>query len=92
MVDTLDPHSEYLESKDNEELEEDLDGEYGGIGVEVEMHKGAYSVISPIPGSPGTRPASAWVTRSRPSTARPSSRASPWTTSWTSSAASRTPT
>jgi len=55
MVDTLDPHSEYLESKDNEELEEDLDGEYGGIGVEVEMHKGAYSVISPIPGSPGDK-------------------------------------
>jgi carboxyl-terminal processing protease len=55
MVDTLDPHSEYLESKDNAELEEDLDGEYGGIGVEVEMHKGAYSVISPIPGSPGDK-------------------------------------
>jgi carboxyl-terminal processing protease len=55
MVDSLDPHSEYLESKDNEELEEDLDGEYGGIGVEVEMHKGAFSVISPLPGSPGDR-------------------------------------
>jgi carboxyl-terminal processing protease len=55
MVDSLDPHSEYLESKDNQELEEDLDGEYGGIGVEVEMHKGAFSVISPIPGSPGDR-------------------------------------
>jgi carboxyl-terminal processing protease len=55
MVDSLDPHSQYLESKDNQELEEDLDGEYGGIGVEVEMHKGAYSVIDPIPGSPGDR-------------------------------------
>jgi carboxyl-terminal processing protease len=55
MVDSLDPHSQYLESKDNAELEEDLDGEYGGIGVEVEMHKGAFSVINPIPGSPGER-------------------------------------
>ena len=55
MVDSLDPHSEYLESKDNQELEEDLDGEYGGIGVEVEMHNGAFSVISPIPGSPGDK-------------------------------------
>jgi carboxyl-terminal processing protease len=55
MVDSLDPHSEYLESKDNQDLEEDLDGEYGGIGVEVEMHKGAYSVVAPIPGSPGDR-------------------------------------
>ena len=55
MVDSLDPHSEVLESKDNQELEEDLDGEYGGIGVEVEMHHGAYSVVAPIPGSPGDR-------------------------------------
>ncbi len=55
MVDSLDPHSEYLESKDNQELEEDLDGEYGGIGVEVEMHKGAFCVVAPIPGSPGDR-------------------------------------
>jgi carboxyl-terminal processing protease len=55
MVESLDPHSEFLESKDNEELEEDLDGEYGGIGVEVEMHKGIFTVVEPIPGSPGDR-------------------------------------
>jgi len=55
MVESLDPHSEYLESKDNQELEEDLDGEYGGIGVEVEIHHGAYSVVNPIAGSPGDR-------------------------------------
>jgi carboxyl-terminal processing protease len=55
MVDSLDPHSQFLEAKDNEELEEDLSGEYGGIGVEVELHKGAYSVINPIAGSPGDR-------------------------------------
>jgi carboxyl-terminal processing protease len=55
MVESLDPHSEYLESKDNAELEEDLDGEYGGIGVEVESHKGAFTVVEPIPDSPGAR-------------------------------------
>ncbi|HMD60026.1 MAG TPA: S41 family peptidase [Opitutaceae bacterium] len=55
MVDSLDPHSEYLDSKDNQELEEDLDGEYGGIGVEVEMHNGAFAVVAPIAGSPGDR-------------------------------------
>ncbi|HEY1764561.1 MAG TPA: S41 family peptidase [Opitutaceae bacterium] len=55
MVDSLDPHSEFLESKDNQELEEDLDGEYGGIGVEVELHKDAFAVVAPIPGSPGFR-------------------------------------
>lgn len=55
MVDSLDPHSEYLESKDNQELEEDLDGEFGGIGIEVETHNGAFAVISPVDGSPGER-------------------------------------
>jgi len=55
MVDSLDPHSQFLEAKDNEELEEDLSGEYGGIGVEVEEHKGTFSVVTPIAGSPGDR-------------------------------------
>jgi carboxyl-terminal processing protease len=55
MVDSLDPHSQYLEAKDFAELEEDLSGEYGGIGIEVEVHKGAFSVINPIAGSPGEK-------------------------------------
>lgn len=55
MVDSLDPHSQFLEAKDNAELEEDLTGEYGGIGIEVEVRKGAFSVINPIAGSPGDR-------------------------------------
>ena len=55
MVDTLDPHSEYLESKDNEALEEDLNGEFGGIGVEVEVRSDRFIVISPIAGSPSAR-------------------------------------
>jgi carboxyl-terminal processing protease len=55
MVDSLDPHSQFLEAKDNEELEEDLTGEYGGIGIEVEVRKGSFSVINPIAGSPGEK-------------------------------------
>ncbi len=55
MVEPLDPHSEYLESRDNQELEEDLDGEYGGIGIEIETRKGSLVVTSPIPGGPGAK-------------------------------------
>jgi carboxyl-terminal processing protease len=55
MVETLDPHSEYLESKDNAELEEDLSGEFGGIGVEVEVRSGRIVVVAPVAGSPGER-------------------------------------
>ena len=55
MVENLDPHSEYLESKDNQELEEDLDGEYGGIGVEIESTRGVLTVTLPIARAPGAK-------------------------------------
>ncbi|MEO6876342.1 MAG: S41 family peptidase [Opitutaceae bacterium] len=55
MVESLDPHSEFLESKDYNELEEELSGDFSGIGVQVEMRKGRVVVIAPIAGSPGER-------------------------------------
>ena len=55
MVETLDPHSEYLESKDNEQLEDDLSGEFGGIGIQVEVRDGHVYVISPMKGTPSDR-------------------------------------
>jgi carboxyl-terminal processing protease len=55
MVESLDPHSEFLESKDNKELEEDLSGEFGGIGIQVETRGGKVVVIAPIAGTPGER-------------------------------------
>ena len=55
MVESLDPHSEFLESKDNAELEEDLSGEFGGVGVQVEVRSGKIVVIQPMPGTPADR-------------------------------------
>lgn len=55
MVEALDPHSEFLEAKDSEEFEEDLTGEFGGIGIQVETRHGKAIVISPVAGSPGDR-------------------------------------
>ena len=55
MVESLDPHSEYMEAKDNAELEEDLSGEFGGIGIEVETREDRIVVISPIAGTPADR-------------------------------------
>ena len=55
MVESLDPHSEFLEAKDNKEFEEDLTGEFGGIGIEVETRQGKAIVIAPIAGTPGAR-------------------------------------
>ena len=55
MVESLDPHSEFLEAKDNKEFEEDLTGEFGGIGIEVESRGGRAVVIATIPDTPGAR-------------------------------------
>ena len=55
MVESLDPHSEFLEAKDNKEFEEDLTGEFGGIGIEVETRQGKAIVIAPIAGTPSDR-------------------------------------
>ena len=55
MVESLDPHSQYMESQDNSDLEEDLSGEFGGVGINVEIHAGRIQVIAPIAGSPGDR-------------------------------------
>jgi carboxyl-terminal processing protease len=55
MIESLDPHSEFLEARDNEEFEEDLTGEFGGIGVQVETRDNRVIVIAPLAGTPGER-------------------------------------
>ncbi|MSU23984.1 MAG: S41 family peptidase [Opitutus sp.] len=55
LVEALDPHSEFLEAKDNQEFEEDLSGEFGGVGIEVETRHGRAMVIAPLEGAPGAR-------------------------------------
>jgi carboxyl-terminal processing protease len=55
MVESLDPHSEFLESADNKELTDELSGEFGGIGVQVEILHGRVIVVAPMPGTPGQR-------------------------------------
>jgi carboxyl-terminal processing protease len=55
MVESLDPHSQFLEAKDDAALEEDLTGEFGGIGVEVEGHAGRVLVVGLVAGAPGDR-------------------------------------
>jgi len=55
MLETLDPHSEFLEAKDNEEFEEDLTGEFGGVGLQVETRQNRVIVIASLAGTPGER-------------------------------------
>ncbi len=55
MVESLDPHSEFLEKALNDEFEEDITGEFGGVGIQVETRQGRIVVIAPLAGTPGER-------------------------------------
>lgn len=55
MVESLDPHSEYLEARDFEDLEEQLSGDFSGIGIQVETRDGRVLVVAPIANSPAER-------------------------------------
>ncbi len=55
MVEALDPHSEFLEKKHREEFEEDITGEFGGVGLQVETRAGRVVIITPMAGTPSER-------------------------------------
>jgi carboxyl-terminal processing protease len=56
MLSTLDPHSEFLDPAKFEELKKDTEGEFGGLGIIVEMGKdNVLTVVSPMEDSPGYR-------------------------------------
>ena len=55
MLQSLDPHSIYLNPKNFDELKNDTKGEFAGLGIEVTMERGLVKVISPIDGTPAYR-------------------------------------
>lgn len=55
MVAELDPHSSYLPRQDFAVFQQDTEGRFGGIGVEVDFTADFVTVIAPIEGSPAQR-------------------------------------
>jgi carboxyl-terminal processing protease len=55
MVNSLDPHSEFLDPEDYQELQDDTEGQFGGLGLVVQAKDGYVTVISPMDNSPGLR-------------------------------------
>ncbi|MET0232237.1 MAG: S41 family peptidase, partial [Rhodanobacteraceae bacterium] len=51
----LDPHSEYLDRKQIDDLTEDTTGSYNGLGIEVVQADGTLRVVAPIDDSPAER-------------------------------------
>src|SRR5579864_857370 len=52
MLSSLDPHSSYLNSKNFRDLQTQMRGEFGGLGIEVTMENGLVKVVSPIDDTP----------------------------------------
>jgi len=55
MLSGLDPHSAYLPPDDYKELQVGTSGQFGGLGIEVNMEDGFVKVISPIDDTPAQR-------------------------------------
>lgn len=55
MVSGLDPHSSYLDSEAFKDLQTNTQGEFGGLGIEVNMEDGLVKVVSPIEDTPAFR-------------------------------------
>jgi len=50
-----DPHTSLIRASDYEDLRIRTEGEYGGVGLEVQERNGYVTVMTPIPGGPGER-------------------------------------
>ncbi|MBM3882135.1 MAG: S41 family peptidase [Verrucomicrobia bacterium] len=55
MLNTLDPHSEFLEPPKYDDLKKDTEGFFGGIGIQVGLREDQLTVIAPIDDTPASR-------------------------------------
>ncbi|MFP4525753.1 MAG: S41 family peptidase [Bacteroidales bacterium] len=55
IVEDLDPHTVYLTKEEVQEMNESLEGNFEGIGIEFNIHNDTIYVISPISGGPSEK-------------------------------------
>jgi len=55
MMNTLDPHSAFLDEKVFAKMQEDTSGEFGGLGIEVTQKDGVIVIITSIDDTPAYR-------------------------------------
>jgi carboxyl-terminal processing protease len=54
-VGKLDPHSEFLDADEFQQLQDDTEGQFGGLGLVVAMRDGRITVVAPMEDTPGSR-------------------------------------
>jgi|WetSurMetagenome_2_1015567.scaffolds.fasta_scaffold00476_13 carboxyl-terminal processing protease len=55
MLSILDPHSNYFEKKQYDELMIQTEGKFGGLGIQIAIRDKVLTVMTPIPGTPAER-------------------------------------
>jgi carboxyl-terminal processing protease len=55
MINTLDPHSEFLDAEKYKELQSDTEGRFGGLGIVITLKDNYVTVLAPMDGTPGYR-------------------------------------
>jgi len=55
LLEELDAHSAYMDQKTYKEMQVQMKGEFGGLGIVVGLRDGALSVISPIDDTPAAK-------------------------------------
>jgi len=55
MLETLDPHSYFLDPDNLSRMREEYTGKYYGLGIQIQKHEDSLVVIAPIEGTPASR-------------------------------------
>ena len=55
MLNTLDPHSEFMEPSKYDDLKKDTQGEFGGVGIVISTKDSYITVVAPMEDTPGFR-------------------------------------
>jgi carboxyl-terminal processing protease len=53
MLNTLDPHSEFMDAEKYKELQNDTQGSFGGLGMVIEIKDNFVTVVAPMEDTPG---------------------------------------
>ena len=55
ILKSLDPHSSYMDAKSYRDMQTTTSGQFGGLGMQVNMEDGLLKVVSPIDDTPAAR-------------------------------------
>lgn len=55
MLSSLDPHSQFMEPAGFEEMKNDTESQFGGLGIEISTKNDILTIVTPMEGGPGAK-------------------------------------